>query len=98
MAYACAARGAAHTPPAPPAYKSTKASAVGSIMAAIITAHIAHSRKRCAGSHVGVIIHADSPVMGPYMSRAIGMIQSQPRAAAAMSAAAIRGRSGDAIT
>ena len=49
----------------------------GSIMAVIITAHIAHSSKRCGASHRGVIIQALAPVIGPYMSRAITTIHVQ---------------------
>ena len=51
--------------------------AVGSIMPAIIAAHIAQSSRRRGASHVTVIIHADAPVMGPYMSRAIAATQIQ---------------------
>jgi hypothetical protein len=51
--------------------------AEGSIMPVIITAHIAHSSRRCGTSQTGVIIHALAPVIGPYMSPAIATIQSQ---------------------
>jgi hypothetical protein len=50
---------------------------VGSIMPAIIAAHIAHSRSSRGASHVTVIIHADAPVIGPYMSRAMATTQAQ---------------------
>ena len=49
----------------------------GSIMPAIMTAHIAHSSSRCHTSHLAVIIQALAPVIGPYMSRAITTIQIQ---------------------
>lgn len=49
----------------------------GSIIPAIITIHIATSNSRCARSHVSVIIHADGPIIEPYMSRAIGTIHAQ---------------------
>ena len=49
----------------------------GSIMAAIMTAHIAHSSSRCGTSHIAVIIQALAPVIGPYMSRAITTIHIQ---------------------
>src|SRR5688572_27805024 len=50
---------------------------VGSIMPAIIAAHIAHSSSSRGVSHVTVIIHADAPVIGPYMSRAIATTHAQ---------------------
>src|SRR5688572_4720025 len=53
--------------------------AEGSIMAAIITAHIAHNSSKCGPSQTVRIIHADGPVIGPYMSRAIGTIHAQLR-------------------
>src|SRR3982750_4201543 len=46
-------------------------------MAAIITAHIAQSRKTWPPSQWSVIIHALAPVIGPYMSRAIATIHDQ---------------------
>ena len=42
--------------------------------------------------HTGVIIQADSPVIGPYMSCAIGTIQSQQRRVTAIRAAAVDSR------
>ena len=48
---------------------SSSGIAHGSIIAAIMTAHISQSRNRRGASHVVVIIHADGPVIGPYMSR-----------------------------
>ena len=48
--------------------------AEGSIMAVIMTAHIAQSSSRWGRSHRGVIIHALAPVIGPYMSLAITAI------------------------
>src|SRR5687768_3703971 len=51
--------------------------AEGSIMPAIITAHIAHNSSRCSPSQSVRIIQADGPVIGPYMSRAIGTIHAQ---------------------
>src|SRR5437016_1557326 len=49
----------------------------GSIIAVIMTAHIAQSSNRCGASHCGVIVHALAPDIGPYMSRAITTIQAQ---------------------
>ena len=49
----------------------------GSIMPSIIAVHMAKSSARCAAFHEGVIIHAEAPVMSPYMSRAIGTIHAQ---------------------
>ena len=46
----------------------------GSIMAIIMTAHIAQSSSRYGAFHRAVIIHALAPVIGPYMSRAIATI------------------------
>ena len=46
-------------------------------MPVIMTAHIAHSRNRCAASHDVGIIHRLAPVIGPYMSRAMMTIQLQ---------------------
>ena len=51
--------------------------AEGSIIPAIIAAHIAQSSTSRGVSHVTVIIHADAPDMGPYMSRAIAITQIQ---------------------
>src|SRR5687767_4373490 len=50
---------------------------VGSIMPAIIAAHIAHSSSSRGASQVTVIIHADAPVIGPYMSRAMATTHAQ---------------------
>ena len=61
----------------------------GSIIAVIITAHIAQSRSRCETSQRGVIIHALAPVIGPYMSRAITTIQSQEAAGSSTSSSRI---------
>jgi hypothetical protein len=49
----------------------------GSIMPAIMAAHMAQSSSRYVPSHVAVIIQAAEPVMGPYMSRAIRMTHAQ---------------------
>src|SRR5262245_16840401 len=46
----------------------------GSIMAVIMTAHIAQSSNKCGASQLAVIIHALAPVIGPYISRAITTI------------------------
>src|SRR5688572_4970661 len=50
---------------------------VGSIMPAIMAAHIAHNSTSRGASHVTVIIHADAPVIGPYMSRAMATTHAQ---------------------
>src|SRR5437764_1440212 len=57
-------------------YSNTVGAADGSIMPVIITAHIAQSSSRCGRSHVGVIIQALAPVIGPYMSRAMMTIHA----------------------
>src|SRR5262245_59422278 len=49
-------------------------------MPAIITTHIANKRTRCVKSHASVIIHADGPVIAPYMSMPMGTIQAQQSA------------------
>src|SRR3990172_354067 len=49
----------------------------GSIIPAIIAAHMAQSTIRRGASHTGVIIHAAAPVMAPYMSRAIAITHIQ---------------------
>jgi hypothetical protein len=64
----------------------------GSIIAAIITAHISQSRPMCRQVHTGVIIQADNPVIGPYMSRAMGTIHSQQRRVIAISAVMVASR------
>jgi hypothetical protein len=66
---ACAAR--------PRRRAESSARADGSIIAVIMTAHIPHSRNRCARVHDVVIIHRLAPVIGPYMSRAMTAIQVQ---------------------
>jgi len=50
--------------------------AVGSIIAVIITAHIAQSKRMRGQSQTVVIIHADAPSIVPYMSRAITRIHA----------------------
>src|SRR5580658_949052 len=62
-------------------------------MPAIMAVHMAKSSARCFASQVSVIIQADTPVMGPYMSRAIGTIQAQHSATAAASAPPTSSRS-----
>src|SRR5271170_4507912 len=62
-------------------------------MPAIMTDHIAKSRTRCVVSHLSVIIHAEAPLMEPYMSRAIGIIQPQHNAIATASAVPSNSRS-----
>src|SRR5688500_5889128 len=49
----------------------------GSIIAAIMTAHNAHSSSRWGTSQIAVIIQALAPVIGPYMSLAITTILIQ---------------------
>jgi hypothetical protein len=49
-----------------------------------MTAHISQSRSRCGVSQVDRIIQAEAPVMGPYISRAIGTIQAHPSPMATM--------------
>ena len=51
--------------------------AVGSIMPAIIAAHIAQRRTSRGASQVTVIIQAEAPDIGPYISRAIAITQIQ---------------------
>src|SRR5687768_4283174 len=67
-------RTAADSPPsrfrAAPPYRSSNGVADGSIIPAIITAHIAQSSSRCGPSHTIVIIHFDAPDIGPYISAA----------------------------
>jgi len=46
-------------------------------MPAIMAAHIAHNSNSRGASHSTVIIHAEEPVIGPYMSRAMLITQSQ---------------------
>src|SRR5688572_7686656 len=64
-------------------------------MPAIIAAHIAHNRSSRGASQVAVIIHADAPVMGPYMSRAIATTHAQHASGRPMRrrASVMRGRS-----
>src|ERR1017187_7686094 len=62
-------------------------------MPAIMTAHMAKSSTRWVASQVSVIIQADAPVMGPYMSRAIGTIHAQLNTIATTSAAPTSSRS-----
>src|SRR5262245_48702398 len=57
-------------------YISRVGIADGSIMPVIMTAHIAQSSSTCVRSHLGVIIQALAPVIGPYMSRAITTIHA----------------------
>ena len=65
----------------------------GSIMPAIMTAHIAHSSSRCGTSHVAVIIQALAPVIGPYMSRAITTIHIQETSGSSTSSTSSGARS-----
>ena len=65
----------------------------GSIMAAIMTAHIAHSSSRCGTSHIAVIIQALAPVIGPYMSRAITTIHIQETSGSSTSSTSSGARS-----
>jgi hypothetical protein len=58
-------------------YISSIGDADGSIMPAIITAHIIQSSSTWRRSHRRVIIHALAPVIGPYMSRAMTTIHAQ---------------------
>ena len=46
-------------------------------MPAIMAAHIAHNSNSRGASHSTVIIHAEEPVIGPYISRAMLITQSQ---------------------
>ena len=59
-----------------------------------MTLHIANVSATYRVSHVGRIIQADGPVIGPYMSRAIGTIQIQQRMVTAASAASVAAMSG----
>ncbi len=59
-----------------------------------MTLHIANVSATYRTSHVGRIIQADGPVIGPYMSRAIGTIQIQQRMVTAASAASVAAMSG----
>src|SRR5262245_3760447 len=65
----------------------------GSIMPIIMTAHIANRSARWNPSQTGVIIHADGPFIGPYMSRAIGTIHVHASAVAPAKPAATNSRS-----
>ena len=67
------------------AYSRNAGAAEGSIIPAIITTHIAKSSVRWPRSQVEVIIHAAMPVIGPYMSTAMGTIQAQHRTTTATS-------------
>src|SRR5687768_17510602 len=58
-------------------YRSSMGAADGSIIAVIMTAHIAQRSSKCGASHSAVIIHALAPVIGPYISRAITTIHIQ---------------------
>src|SRR5438105_10036061 len=58
-------------------YRSNSCDADGSIMPAIITAHIAHNSTTWRASQRSVIIHALAPIIGPYMSRAMTTIHDQ---------------------
>ena len=62
---------------ATPPYSSSIGDADGSIIPAIMTAHMAQSSARCRASQTAVIIQALAPVIGPYMSRAITTIHIQ---------------------
>jgi hypothetical protein len=75
------------------AYRNTTGATEGSIMPIIITAHIAKSNVWWAKSQLGVIIQAEQPVIGPYMSNAIGAIQAQHRAITATRVAPTNQRS-----
>ena len=48
--------------------------AEGSIIAAIMTAHIVHNSRRCLPSQTLVIIQTDGPAIEPYMSRVMATI------------------------
>src|SRR5262249_25015374 len=61
-------------------YRSRTRAADGSIIPAIITAHIIQMRSVCVASHRAAIIHALGPFIGPYMSRATTKIQSHETA------------------
>jgi hypothetical protein len=56
---------------------SSRGDTEGSIMPAIITAHISQSSSAWGTFHRGLIIHALAPVIGPYMSRARTTIHAQ---------------------
>src|SRR3954468_15937490 len=51
--------------------------ALGSIIATIITVHIATSSNMCRTSHAAVMAHADAPVIDPYMSALSARIHDQ---------------------
>src|SRR5436190_21836524 len=51
--------------------------ALGSIIATIITVHIATSSNTCRTSHAAVMAHADAPVIDPYMSALSARIDHQ---------------------
>src|SRR5262245_13128393 len=74
-------------------YSKIVGAADGSIMAVIMTAHIAHSRNRCGASQLVVIIQRPAPVIGPYMSRAMTTIQVQQTTRTANSGMATASRS-----
>lgn len=59
-----------------------------------MTLHIVNVSTTYRTSHVGRIIQADEPVIGPYMSRAIGTIQIQQRRVTAATAASVVAMSG----
>jgi hypothetical protein len=67
--------------------------AVGSIIAVIITAHIAQSISTCTASHSAVIIQAEGPSIVPYMSRAISAIHVHAASVTAMRTIAMTARS-----
>lgn len=54
-----------------------------------MTLHIVNVSTMYRASQVGRIIQADAPVIGPYMSRAIGTIQIQQRMVTAATAASV---------
>ena len=74
-------------------YITSIGQADGSIIAAIMTAHIVHSSSRCVPSQTLVIIQADGPVIAPYMSRAIATIHHQERSSTITTAAVKTARS-----
>ena len=59
-----------------------------------MTLHMVNVSTTYRASQVGRIIQADAPVIGPYMSRAIGTIQIQQRIVTAAIAASVVARSG----
>jgi hypothetical protein len=68
---------------------SRRGEADGSIMAVIITAHIAQRSQTWRRSQSVVIIHALAPVIGPYMSRAITTIHAQQTAGSRIRSTAV---------